>query len=71
MGRFATTTFTEKQRFNIVATLIQMVATLFQHCNAVLRKKNRPCKSFHVMPPLTKLLVSVILSQGNFSNGID
>ena len=39
MGRFATTTFTEKQRFNIVATLIQMVATLFQHCNAVLRKK--------------------------------
>ena len=39
-GRFATTIFSATQRYNIVATLIQMVATLFQHCNAVLRKKS-------------------------------
>ena len=29
--------FSAAQRRNIVATLFQMVATLFQHCNAVLR----------------------------------
>ena len=36
-GRFATTIFSATQRCHIVGTLFQMVATLFQHCNAVLR----------------------------------
>ena len=36
-GRFATTNFSTTQRCNIVATLIQMVATWFQHCNDVWR----------------------------------
>ena len=40
MGRFATTIFRATQRCNIVATLFQIVTTLFQHCNAVLRKKS-------------------------------
>ena len=35
--RFATTIFSVTQRYNIVATLFRRVATLFQHCNAVLR----------------------------------
>ena len=38
--RSATTIFSKTQRCNIVPTLLQMVATLFQHCNAVLRKKS-------------------------------
>ena len=36
----ATTIFGATQRCNIVATLFQMVATLFQHCNAVFHKKS-------------------------------
>ena len=36
-GRFVTTIFSATQRCHIVGTLFQMVATLFQHCNAVLR----------------------------------
>ena len=38
-GRFAMTIFNAPQRYNIVVTLHRMVATLFQHCNAVLRLK--------------------------------
>ena len=38
-GRFATTISSETQRCNIVATFFPIVATLFQHCNAVLRLK--------------------------------
>ena len=34
--RFATTIFSAPQHYNIVAILPQMVATLFQHCEAVL-----------------------------------
>ena len=40
LKRFATTIFSATQRCNIVATLFRVVRTLFQHCNAVLRKKN-------------------------------
>ena len=39
-GRFATTIFNATHPCNIVATLFRMVATLFQHCYAVLRKKS-------------------------------
>ena len=53
-GRFATTSFSTTQRSNIVATLIQMVATWFQHCNAVLRKKTRCCESSRVISPLAR-----------------
>ena len=35
-GTIATTIFSAEQRYSIVATLFRMVATLFQHCNAVL-----------------------------------
>ena len=34
--RFATTIFSAPQHYNIVAILSRMVATLFQHCEAVL-----------------------------------
>ena len=53
-GRFATTSFSTTQRCNIVATLIQMVATWFQHCNDVWRKKNRCCESSRVTSPLAR-----------------
>ena len=33
--RFATTIYGATRRYNIVGTLNRMVATLFQHCNAV------------------------------------
>ena len=33
----ATRIFSEMQHYNIAATLFRMVATLFQHSNAVLR----------------------------------
>ena len=33
----ATTMFSAMQNYNIAATLFRMVATLFQHSNAVLR----------------------------------
>ena len=33
----ATTIFSAMQHYNIAATLFRMVATLFQHSNAVLR----------------------------------
>ena len=39
MGRFATTSFSATQRCYIVATVFQVVTTLFQHCNAGLRLK--------------------------------
>ena len=39
MRRFATTIFSATLGCNIVATLFQIVATLFQHCNDVLRWK--------------------------------
>ena len=38
--RFATTIFSATQHYNIVATSLRMVATLFQHCYAVLRSKS-------------------------------
>ena len=38
--RFATTIFSATQHYNIVATLLRMVATLFQHCYAMLRSKS-------------------------------
>ena len=34
---FATTIFNATQHYSIVATLLRMVSTLFQHCNALLR----------------------------------
>ena len=34
---FATTIFSATQHYSIVATSFRMVATLLQHCNAVLR----------------------------------
>ena len=50
--RFATTILSATQRCNIVATLFRIVTTLFQHCNAVLRKKSSlpivPCNIFEV-----------------------
>ena len=36
-GRFATTMFSATKDCNINATLFEMIATLFQHCNAALR----------------------------------
>ena len=39
-GRFAMTIFNATHHFKIVATLFRMVATSFQHCSAVLRKKS-------------------------------
>ena len=36
-GWLATTIYSATQRCNIIGTLVWMVATLFQHCNAVLR----------------------------------
>ena len=38
--RFATTSFSATQHYNIVATLLRMVTTLFQHCYAMLRSKS-------------------------------
>ena len=38
--QFAMTIFSATQHYSIVATLFRMVATLFQHCNAVLRWKS-------------------------------
>ena len=38
--RFATTIFSTTHHSNIFATLFRMVATLFQHCYAVMRKKS-------------------------------
>ena len=39
-GRFAMTIFSATQHYNIVATCFRMIATLFQHCHAVLRSKS-------------------------------
>ena len=56
-GRFAMTIFSATQQYNIVATLFWMIATLFQHCHAVL-PQNRRCESSHVTSPLDKKLYS-------------
>ena len=44
-GRFATTIFSARQHYNIVATLFLTVATLFQHCYAVFSSKFPRVKS--------------------------
>ena len=44
-GRFATTVFSARQHYNIVATLFPTVATLFQHCYAVFSSKIPRVKS--------------------------
>ena len=44
-GRFATTIFSARQHYNIVATLFPTVATLFQHCYAVFSSKFPRVKS--------------------------
>ena len=52
---FITTIFSTTQRCKIVATLFQMVRTLFQHCNAVLHQKS-----------LLRIVVSYITSSVTF-----
>ena len=71
MGRLAMTTFSTTERYNIVATFNQMVATLFQHSKAVLHLKPSlqivSCnitfnsmykKSGHLLPSLHFLVIS-------------
>ena len=62
-GRFATTIFSAKQHYNIVATLIQMVATLFQHWNGVLRKKSL----LRIVPCNITLRVTIVVFYGGFN----
>ena len=65
--RFATTMFSATQRCNIDATLLRIVTTRFQHCNAVLCLEivaaNRPVyitfsQTNHNHPPLLTYLLS-------------
>ena len=57
------TIFSAKQHCNIVATLIQMVATLFQHWNAVLRKKSL----LRIVPCNITLRVTIAVFYGGFN----